>query len=1065
MKTGIKSIFRRTIAMLLAFIISLSGVNIQGFKTKTVKAQEQYIDFGFTKSGDKEDFGAKAKVNSDKTVDFVFDFEHWGEGFKNQAKLRGINGDWNNGKDLVANKEQKFYSIKLSFDEVKSLQKDGFKIYLPELGSEGWRPKGNNVKIPQELLAKISEIQNEKIGKKENIDISKNVKKTKTDKTTKVIFHFDNYNGGKWSLWVWANGADGKQHSFDKTDDFGQTATIDLGVKTDKIGYIVKDQNSWTKNIDEDRFVDIKDETTHVWVRDEDPKTYLEKPQKISEEKPVIQLFTIDKYKELNLRLSKYVNFEDAKQHYELKLGKEDIKSKVEKIEAINEKNAKTRKIKITLKEDINLDDIISNKGKDVSIILKVKDVDKQTDEVLNAKATIGRIVSEKQFDDKYATDEELGAIYSKGETEFKLWAPTARKVELVTYNKGSLEKNYEMNRSEKGVYSYKLSGDNLGKEYMYRVYLSDAEGVEVVDPYAKSVTVNGERGVVVNPTPSEVARPVNEENMKNPIIYELHVRDFSIAENSGMKNKGKFLALTEKGTKADNGQITGLDYLKSLGVTHIQLLPIYDFSSRSVDENNIKAKYNWGYDPQNYNAVEGSYSTNPKDPFNRINELQKTVDILHENGLGVIMDVVYNHVFDTQQQSFNKIVPGYYFRMKEDGTFHSGTGVGNETASERRMMRKFMIDSTKHWVKTFKLDGLRFDLMGTHDHETMNEVYKAVKEINPNIFILGEGWNMNMGIPEDLRATQKNANKMPNLAFFNDDMRNAIKGGNDDNSTGFISGASDKEEIIINNIKGGQNLDKPYQSARQVVQYAAAHDNLTLWDKLEKSRPDDSVETRIKRQNLANAITMFSFGTPFVHAGQEFGRTKGGNHNSYNSPDSVNQFDWNRVKDFSNITDYFRELVKIRKSNEIFNEKDFEKINSLFELKYKNNGEVGYKLELGENDIYIGHNVSGKVVPFNVEKGRYKVLVMDNQANAEGLKEIDLVDKIDLSPLSTIVLQKIPAKDKPINVGTITKSNNQQNSIQNENPETGDFGVTTSAIMIVISMGIIFVIRKKKLI
>ncbi|MFM1581067.1 type I pullulanase [Helcococcus bovis] len=835
--------------------------------------------------------------------------------------------------------------------------------------------------------------------------------------TTKVVFHFDNYNKEKWSLWVWANGANGKEYSFDGTDNFGQTVTIDLGTQTDQIGYIVKSPNTWDrKNVDANRYVKIDKETTHVWIRDEDPQTYLEEPKNIAEESPVIQSFTIDRYREINLRLNKYVNFEDVKQDYELKFGNEDIKSKVEKIESVDQKGDNTRKIKIILKEDINLDEIIS-KGKDVSIVLKVKDIDQVKEEELTAKATIGRIVSEKQFDEKYATDEELGAIYSEGLTEFKVWAPTAKKVELVTYHKDGASKVYDMTRNEKGVYSHKLEGNQLGLEYMYKVYLSDSEGVEVVDPYAKSVTVNGERGVVVNPTPSEVSRPVNEANMKNPIIYELHVRDFSIAENSGMTNKGKFLALTEKGTKADNGQITGLDYLKSLGVTHIQLLPIYDFSSRSVDENNIKAKYNWGYDPQNYNAVEGSYSTDPKDPFNRIEELQKTVDTLHENGLGVIMDVVYNHVFDTQEQSFNKIVPGYYFRMKEDGTFHSGTGVGNETASERKMMRKFMVDSTKHWVKTFKLDGLRFDLMGTHDYETMNAVYNAVKEINPNIFILGEGWNMDMGIPKEQRASQINADKMPNIAFFSDDMRNALKGGSDDASTGFISGAPDKEEAIIKNIKGGQGLDKPYQSARQVVQYVAAHDNLTLWDKLQKSRSDDNVETRVKRQNLANAITMFSFGTPFVHAGQEFGRTKGGNHNSYNSPDEVNQFDWNRVKDFSNMTDYFRELVKIRKNNEIFNKKDFNEINKFFEIKHQKYGEVGYKLERGDSDLYIGHNVSDKVVPFEVETGRYRVLVMNNQAKAEGLREIDIKDSIKLSPLSTIVLQKIPTKEKTFTI------------------------------------------------
>lgn len=821
----------------------------------------------------------------------------------------------------------------------------------------------------------------------------------KPELASKVIVHFDNPNNEAWSLWIWPDGGNGAQYEFTSKDDFGQVAEIVFDGKYDKIGLIIKGTSDWSKNVNGDRFVNLTDEVTHVWLRDKDEKVYLEKPLRLDQEPLTITDFLIDSFTELNVKVNKNISLEDFKEDYDLTVNGESIKDKVQSITVVDGTDEQTKQIKFIFKEDINLEETIH---------LTANLFDGKGNVDLEADSKIGKVITDPKFDELFYYDGTLGAIYSEDETEFKLWAPTSKEVNLLIYKNGTFEA-IPMTKGDKGVYSYKLSGNQLGTEYMYEVHVGDKVN-KAVDPYAKAVTVNGQRGVVTNPKPTEVERPTGVD-MQNPIIYELHIRDYSIAENSGMENKGKFLALTEEKTKADNGQITGIDYLDSLGVTHIQILPMYDYAS--VNEKSDKPQFNWGYDPQNYNAVEGSYSTDATQPFLRIKELQQTIDKIHNKNMGVIMDVVYNHVFDPARHSFEYIVPGYYFRQDDKGGFLGGTGVGNETASERKMMRKFIIDSTKYWVETFKLDGLRFDLMGTHDYETMNMVYQELFKINPNIFILGEGWNMDMGIPEDLRATQKNAAKMPDLAFFSDDIRDGIKGsvftGTD---PGFVNGKKDQESYIMQNIKGGQGL-QGYVSASQVVQYVEAHDNLTLWDKLEITNPNDGEETRLKMHKLATSIVMLAHGTPFIHAGQEWARTKGGDHNSYMSPDSVNQFDWDRVLKYKDNVDYFRQLIKIRKGYDVFNLKEYSQINEVFEEIAKSNDLVAYKLENGDKDLYIAHNANRQSTKVEVENGIYKVLVRDQKANSEGLDELEVKDGIvEVAPLSTLVLVQKTEED-----------------------------------------------------
>lgn len=884
--------------------------------------------------------------------------------------------------------------------------------------------------------------------------------------TKKVIIHFNNSDNFDWSLWVWAEGKEGSEYKFEKKDDFGKVAEINLKSDVKKVGFIVKGPN-WEKNVEGDRFIDITSQITHVWLRDKDPEIYLRRPKKLEEESMKIMDFSIDSFREVNLKFNKDVSLVDFEKNYTLTVDNKDLKEKVESIDFVNGSKNNTKQIKIKFKSDLSIEE-------DIYLKLNLNDT------ILEAKSRIGRVVTDSKFDEKYYYDGELGAIYSDSKTEFKLWAPTAKSVDLIIFKNNEVYKSYEMVKSDKGVYSYELKGNQLGTIYMYDVHV-DGKVNRVVDPYAKAVTINGEKGVVANPIPSIIKNP-NSKDMKNPIIYELHVRDYSIDENSGMKNKGKFLALTEEGTKASNGQITGIDYLKSLGVTHIQLLPIYDYGKDSVDETNPTAKFNWGYDPVNYNSVEGSYSSNPYDPFLRIKELQYTVDSLHKNGLGVIMDVVYNHVFDPVRHSFDKIVPGYYLRKDEEGRFLGGTGVGNETASERKMMRKFIIDSTKYWAKTYKLDGFRFDLMGTHDYETMNMVYEELVKINPNIFILGEGWNMNMGIPENIRATQKNANLMPNLAFFSDDIRDTLKGSVfEEKDKGFVNGKLGLEKSIMQNIKGANGLQS-YISASQVIQYVEAHDNLTLWDKLEKTNPEDTDLIRLKRHKLATSIVLLSHGTPFIHAGQEFARTKFGDENSYKSSDKINKFDWNRVLKNKNNVDYVRELIKIRKIYDVFNLKEYNNIDKVFTELKEDDGIVAYKLEKDGQIIYIGHNSTNKVKEFPIKNGVYKVLVKNQKALVEGLENINIKeDKIAIEPLSTLVLvrdlQKFESKALENKKNSVDQGKNNKvikivkkidNSLKIEkenilnNPKTGDLNIYEFIRVLVISVCMFLLLRKK---
>ncbi|MGX6443082.1 type I pullulanase [Neobacillus sp. K501] len=531
-----------------------------------------------------------------------------------------------------------------------------------------------------------------------------------------------------------------------------------------------------------------------------------------------------------------------------------------------------------------------------------------------------GAVIRTKAFDEKFYYDgDDLGVKCDDGQTVFKLWAPTATSVKVkLRSHKSSFSEIVKLKREGQGVWSLVFHLDLEYYQYSYLV-LVNQEWREAVDPYASAVTANGEFGVIVKleKTRMEKIQLPPFEHPVDAIIYETHLRDFSIHPNSGIHNKGLYLGAGELNTKNESA-ITGLSYLKDLGITHIEFLPFNDFAG--VDELDRGKEYNWGYNPLHFNAPEGSYSSDPTDPYIRIIELKQLINQIHRQGLRVIMDVVYNHVYIREDSPFEKIVPGYYFRHNEFGLPSNGTGVGNDIASERKMTRKYIIDSIRFWMEEYQVDGFRFDLMGILDVETMREVRKTCDSISNSTLIIGEGWNLNTPLPIDQKAIIRNQAKLPGIGQFNDRFRDFIK-GNSFNlyDKGYAFGNDHYYASAVEAIAGSIGFEKKenhlLNEPSQSVNYVECHDNHTMWDKLTACMQEADEKLRMKYHRLATAIVVLSQGIPFLHSGQEFFRTKMGEGNSYRSSDVINQLDWDRRKQYANNVDYLKGIILIRKS------------------------------------------------------------------------------------------------------------------------------------------------------
>ena len=607
-------------------------------------------------------------------------------------------------------------------------------------------------------------------------------------------------------------------------------------------------------------------------------------------------------------------------------------------------------------------------------------------------------------------TGQDLGCSYSDGVSCFKLWAPTAVSVVLNLYDsgeEGSVLKRIKMHEEGKGVWSLKTDYGH-GVYYTYTVETALGKH-ETADPYAKSCGINGKRSMIVdlsktNPLDFENDSYVKCDDYRDAVVWEIHVRDFSI-DLKESKFKGKYLAFTEKGLENAQGVSCGIDWLKELGITHVQLQPVFDFAT--VDEHE-SIQYNWGYDPENYNIPEGSYSTDPYNGAVRIYEFKRMVQSLHQAGIGVIMDVVYNHTYTTDS-FFNRTVPYYYYRFTSLGIPSNGSGCGNETASERYMVKKFILDSLSYWMTEYHIDGFRFDLMAVHDIITMQEVEKVVHSINPSALIYGEGWaGGSVALSYKNQATQFNigrikASGIGSVAVFNDVSRDGLKGSAFNlDIKGYINGNADvyNTNRVIFGIQGGTSTPNVSWSVKNsmIVNYMSAHDNYTLWDQLLLSNKDETLGNIIKMNRFGAAIVFLSSGIPFFLAGEEMLRTKNGDENSYKSSDLINSIKWESLKKGSSYLEmalYYKQLIEVRKKNWFIRRSDI-----MCKIKHDNVIEVFYKI----NSVVVGMayiNPNEKDFGFYYEKEHMEIVFSSEKYNI-------LEKTILIKPKSVIILKKI---------------------------------------------------------
>ena len=593
--------------------------------------------------------------------------------------------------------------------------------------------------------------------------------------------------------------------------------------------------------------------------------------------------------------------------------------------------------------------------------------------------------------------------IYKGNKTEFAVWAPSAEAAQLKLYKSASDQEAFmtvDMKLGKDGLWKAVVREDLKGSFYTFQVkndgqWLSETAGIA-----AKAVGVNGWRGAVIDWYETD---PEGWAEDKSPqikpsdiIVYEMHHRDFSVHETSGVSNKGKYLALTEEGTKNPDGLATGIDHLKELGVTYVQILPSTDFIT--VDEEHLENnQYNWGYDPFNYNAVEGSYSTDPFNPVTRVKEFKQMIQSLHKAGMRVILDVVYNHTTDASKTGFERTMPGYFYRMREDGTFFNGSGCGNETASEQAMFRKYMIESLEWWMKEYHIDGFRFDLMAIHDIETMNIISERLHAIDPAVIIYGEGWAaMAPAYPEEEIALKVNTHMLNKIGAFSDNIRDAVRGPLGCENAGFMDGVAGNKANVEFGIAGGVehpqvSVERWTNNPLQHVSYVSCHDDHCLRDRLEEATKASEAE-RLAMVKLAQTAVYTSQGIPFIFNGEELYRHKQGVKNSYNKPDSINAIDWTYKTQYKDLVDYYAALAAIRHEHPGFCLADAELVREKLQfIDVDDPCVVAFRInDLSGIDsarsLTVLLNGSKKAVKIDIPAGNYVVLAQNGKADVDGL-------------------------------------------------------------------------------
>ncbi len=657
--------------------------------------------------------------------------------------------------------------------------------------------------------------------------------------------------------------------------------------------------------------------------------------------------------------------------------------------------------------------------------------------------AASGAVCAQSNFDKQYVSyptysGDDLELSVTPDQTSFKLWSPEAQEAVVKIYEHGRggspiriLPMVFD---ALTGTWSATVPEAMYGKFYTFQIKHNNKWLDETPGVWAKAVGVNGERAAIIdlrttNPEGWERDKGPEVKNFSDVVIYEMHHRDMSMHPSSGIANKGKFLALTESGALSPQGLSTGIDHLKELGITHVHILPSYDYNS--VDESNLQFNtYNWGYDPLNYNVPEGSYSTNPSNPATRIYEMKEMIKALHDAGIGVIMDVVYNHTAGNDDSNFELTAPGYYHRHWDDGRYSDASACGNETASDRKQMSDYIVNSVKYWADEYHIDGFRFDLMAIHDTETMNRVAAELKKVNPSIFVYGEGWTAgDSPLSIERRALKENVSNMDGVAVFSDDIRDAIKGHySNAEDRGFASGKPGNEETVKIGIVAstahpqvdyskGNNSKFPYaKSPEMIVNYISCHDDLCLTDKLRKSMPDADEATLQRIARLAQTIVFTSQGTPFMFAGEEIFRNKQGVHNSFKSPDSINAIDWNLKAKNIDQFNYYKELVRLRKEHPAFRMTNADEI--IRNLRFDNIDTektpnlISYSLLNNANgdrwkEIKVVFNGSDTMQSVSIGKGKWLIVAQDGRLDADGALGTTKGGNMVVPPYSALILAR----------------------------------------------------------
>ncbi|MDQ0202066.1 type I pullulanase [Neobacillus ginsengisoli] len=816
--------------------------------------------------------------------------------------------------------------------------------------------------------------------------------------STEVMVHYHRFDSNytNWDLWMWpyqpVNG-NGSAYEFSGTDDFGATADVQMPGDNTQIGLIVR-KNDWSqKNSPGDLHIDLT-KGHEVWIVQGDPNIYYNLSDAKAAAIPSVSNAYLDDEKTVLTKLSNPMTLTAGSSGFTV-----TDKTTGEQIlvtSAINANPAsssgQTDLVQLTLAS-----------APDVSHTLQVDAAGYKSVNIIPRN-----VLNLPRY---YYSGSDLGNVYSNKATAFHVWAPTASDVQVLLYNSetGPITQQLEMQKSDNGTWKLQVPGNLKNWFYLYQVTVN-GKTQTAVDPYVRAVSVNATRGMIVdledtNPAGWKEDHQQTPANPVDEVIYEAHVRDFSIDANSGMNYKGRYLAFTEHGTKGPNNVKTGIDSLKKLGITTVQLQPVEEFNSIDETQPNM---YNWGYDPRNYNVPEGAYATTPEGTA-RITQLKQLIQSLHQDRIGINMDVVYNHTFSTLVSDFDKIVPQYYYRTDSAGNYTNGSGCGNEVAIEHPMAQKFVLDSVKYWVTEYHIDGFRFDLMALLGTDTMAKISKELHAINPGIVLYGEPWTGGTsGLPSDQLLT-KGQQKGLGIGVFNDNIRNGLDGNVFEKSAqGFATGDPNQVDIIKNGVIG--SIQDFTSAPSETINYVTSHDNMTLLDKIMTSNPNDSQADRIKMDELAQAVVFTSQGVPFMQGGEEMLRTKGGNDNSYNAGDQVNQFDWSRKAQFENVFDYYSGLIHLRDKHPAFRMTTADQIKQHLTFLDSPTNTVAFQLKDYANhdkwkNIIVMYNPNKTSQTLTLPSGNWTIVGLGDQVGENSLGHV--TGKVQVPAISTIILKQ----------------------------------------------------------